>query len=62
MLNFDYVLLPFIFLLPFGGRGSSPVLLDWRGLQFMVRPSNCHVSYLLKYNKILFFSLKINKN
>jgi hypothetical protein len=52
------------------GRGSSPVLLDWRGLPFTVRmalgeiprPSNCHVSYLLKYNKILVFSLKINKN
>jgi hypothetical protein len=28
----------------------------------ILRPSNCHVSYLLKYNKILFFSLKINKN
>jgi hypothetical protein len=56
--------------LPQEGRGSSPVLLNWRGLQFTVgmafgeilRPSNCHMSYLLKYNKILFFSLKININ
>jgi hypothetical protein len=27
----------------------------------ILRPLNCHVLYILKYNKILFFSLKINK-